>query len=232
MSLPAIAPYRFDPGVIPLSRAGWAPDPARSALLVHDLQTYFIQAFDRSDDQAQVNVAVRRIAELLQAARRLEIPVAYTAQPPRQDLADRALLTDLWGPGMQTEEQAAILEELAPQPGDLVIEKWRYSAFIRTSLERQLRVRGRDQLMVTGVYAHIGCLSTCLDAFMRDIQPFLVADALADFTAEDHAMAVDYAAQRCARVLGTDQLIRAWGGTAGQPGEKRAERPAGQGALR
>ena len=57
------------------------------------------------------------------------------------------------------------------------------------------------------MYAHIGCLTTALEAFMRDIQPFMVADALADFSEEEHRIACEYASARCARVLNTADVL-------------------------
>ena len=81
---------------------------------------------------------------------------------------------------------------------------------MRSTLREQLLARGRDQLVITGVYAHIGCLATALDAFMLDVQAFLVADALADFTREDHVRALDYAAGRCARVQDTAEILASW----------------------
>ncbi len=46
--------------------------------------------------------------------------------------------------------------------------------------------------MITGQYAHIGCMTTATDAFMRDIKPFMVADALADFSRDEHLMSLKY----------------------------------------
>ena len=176
------------------------------------MQRYFVRAFELERDgqplpDAQINIAIANIRRLLDAAHAANIPVYYTAQPPRQNPADRRLLTDFWGDGLQDDENARILDELAPTEADTVLTKWRYSAFVRSPLEEQLKDLGRDQLIIGGIYAHIGCLTTALEAFMRDIQPFMVADALADFTEKEHRMACEYASGRCARVLNTAEAL-------------------------
>lgn len=211
MALPKVAPYSYRDQEHQ-NRVNWRVDPARSALLVHDMQRYFVRAFELERDgqpltDAQINIAIANIRRLLDAAHAANIPVYYTAQPPRQNPADRRLLTDFWGDGLQDDENARILDELAPTESDTVLTKWRYSAFVRSPLEEQLKDLGRDQLIIGGIYAHIGCLTTALEAFMRDIQPFMVADALADFTEKEHRMACEYASGRCARVLNTAEAL-------------------------
>ena len=211
MALPKIAPYSYREQEHQ-NRVKWRVDPARAALLVHDMQRYFVRAFELERDgqplpDAQINIAIANIRRLLDAAHAANIPVYYTAQPPRQNPADRRLLTDFWGDGLQDDENAQILDELAPTEADTVLTKWRYSAFVRSPLEEQLKDLGRDQLIIGGIYAHIGCLTTALEAFMRDIQPFMVADALADFTEKEHRMACEYASGRCARVLNTAEAL-------------------------
>lgn len=211
MALPKIAPYSYREQEHQ-NRVNWRVDPARAALLVHDMQRYFVRAFELERDghplpDAQINIAIANIRRLLDAAHAANIPVYYTAQPPRQNPADRRLLTDFWGDGLQDDENAQILDEIAPTEADAVLTKWRYSAFVRSPLEEQLKDLGRDQLIIGGIYAHIGCLTTALEAFMRDIQPFMVADALADFTEKEHRMACEYASGRCARVLNTAEVL-------------------------
>ena len=211
MALPKIAPYSYREQEHQ-NRVNWRVDPVRAALLVHDMQRYFVRAFELERDgqplpDAQINIAIANIRHLLDAAHAANIPVYYTAQPPRQNPADRRLLTDFWGDGLQDDESAQILDELAPTEADTVLTKWRYSAFMRSPLEEQLKDLGRDQLIIGGIYAHIGCLTTALEAFMRDIQPFMVADALADFTEKEHRMACEYASGRCARVLNTAEVL-------------------------
>ncbi|GAA1964176.1 isochorismatase family protein [Amycolatopsis minnesotensis] len=211
MSLPKIRPYPV-PGAaeLPAGRVAWLPDPARAALLVHDMQRYFLAPYEG----APVPEVTANIAGLLASARAQGIPVFYTAQPGHQEAADRGLLTEFWGDGIgaviDTDPRAAdIVADLAPEPGESVLVKWRYSAFQRSAFAEQLAARGRDQLLITGVYAHIGCQATAVEAFMRDIKPFLVADAVADFSPERHAQACEYVAQRCGAVLTTADALDA-----------------------
>lgn len=66
------------------------------------------------------------------------------------------LLTDFWGPGLKSGPyEEKVIPELAPDDQDIVLTKWRYSAFKRTNLLEIMRESGRDQLMITGIYAHI-----------------------------------------------------------------------------
>jgi len=209
MGLPRIAPYRVPaPDDFPVNRAHWPLDPGRALLLVHDMQRYFVDAYvDPQDPAGPIGAAIANIRALLDVSRRVGVPVVFSAQPPRQAAADRGLLGDFWGPGLQDAEQARIVDDLAPAIGERVITKWRYTAFIRTPLAELLRDSGRDQLIVVGVYAHLGCLLTAADAFMHDIAPFVVGDAVADFSEADHRTALTYAAGRCARVIGTGAAI-------------------------
>jgi isochorismate hydrolase len=140
----------------------------------------------------------------------LGMPVIYTAQPGDMTRAQRGLLHDFWGPGMDcSADDRLIIAELAPSTQDTVLTKWRYSAFHRTGLTELLARQGRDQLVICGIYAHIGCLMTACDSFTQDIQPFFVADALADFSAADHHMALRYAATRCAVTMTAQNVVGA-----------------------
>jgi bifunctional isochorismate lyase/aryl carrier protein len=172
------------------------------------MQRYFLAAFDAGN--APLQPAVDNIARLLGHCRAHGIPVFYTAQHGDQDRRDRGLQADLWGPGMgRRADHEPIIDALAPQPGEHVLVKHRYSAFQRSNLETLMRVRGRDQLLITGVYAHIGCTATAVEAFQRDIETFIAADAVADFSRADHDQALHWIARTCGVPMTTDQLLEA-----------------------
>jgi bifunctional isochorismate lyase/aryl carrier protein len=207
MALPAIAPYPMPSAHdLPANRVAWTVDPSRAALLIHDMQNYFVDAFDRL--QSPIPDLIANITTLRDACHARGIPVLYSAQPPGQSTEERGLLQDFWGDGIGPDPAlAAVIDDLAPTAPDTLLTKWRYSAFVRTDLHTELRAAGRDQLIITGIYAHIGCLMTAAQAFMEEVQPFLIADAVADFSRLDHHMALDYASRRCAVTLTTDAAL-------------------------
>ncbi|PWV93784.1 bifunctional isochorismate lyase/aryl carrier protein [Paenibacillus cellulosilyticus] len=210
MALPAIMPYPMPKEAdLPANRAPWKLAPSRCALLIHDMQQYFVDAF--TPEQSPIVELLANIDQLRTACREQGIPVIYSAQPGDQRPEDRGLQTYIWGPGMKEGPQQRIVEAIAPSVGDTVMTKWRYNAFRKTNLLEMLQEQGRDQLIICGIYAHIGVLMTTCDAFMQEIEPFLVADAVADFTLEEHMMAVNYAARRCAVTTTTAGLLESLG---------------------
>ncbi|MEU1228297.1 isochorismatase family protein [Streptomyces sp. NPDC005828] len=196
--IPPIEPYPMPTaGELPANTAPWTVDPARAVLLVHDMQRYFLAPLP-TELRAEL---VENAAGLRERGAALGVPVAYTAQPGGMTDAQRGLLKDFWGPGMRAAPaDREVVEPLAPRPGDWNLTKWRYSAFFRTDLLTRMREAGRDQLVLCGVYAHVGVLATAIESFTNDIETFLVADAVADFSADDHRATLAYAAQRCAVV--------------------------------
>jgi Isochorismate hydrolase len=207
MAIPKLQAYALPTANdMPANKVDWAFEPERAALLIHDMQEYFLNFW--GENSAMMETVVANIKALRDYAKQHNIPVYYTAQPKEQNDEDRALLNDMWGPGLtRSPEQQRVIAALAPDEADTVLVKWRYSAFHRSPLEEMLKETGRNQLIITGVYAHIGCMTTATDAFMRDIKPFFVADALADFSRDEHLMSLKYVAGRSGRVVMTESLL-------------------------
>ena len=163
MAIPKLTAYALPTAAeLPANKVNWAFEPERAALLIHDMQEYFLNFW--GENSAMMQQVVANIARLRAYCKAHNIPVYYTAQPKEQSDEDRALLNDMWGPGLtRSPDQQRIVAELTPDEADTVLVKWRYSAFHRSPLEQMLKETGRNQLLITGVYAHIGCMTTATD---------------------------------------------------------------------
>ncbi|MEL7412746.1 MAG: isochorismatase family protein [Pseudomonadota bacterium] len=205
MAIPKIASYKIPQSeTFPENTVDWKIDPKKAVVLVHDLQTYFLNFFDKT--KSPVPELLENVSKVLDNARAANIPVIYTAQPANQEPNERALLTDFWGAGLTQDTDIAL--EVSPQAGDIQYTKWRYSAFKKTPLLQWMQEEQRDQLIIVGVYGHIGILSTALDAFMLDIKPFVIGDAIADFSEEDHLHTLKYVAGRSGCVKSVNEFIK------------------------
>jgi trans-2,3-dihydro-3-hydroxyanthranilic acid synthase len=214
--IPPIQPYSMPTAAdLPGNVATWTIQPHRAVLLIHDMQRYFLDHLPAG--RSPRSRLVPNIAILRERCAALGVPIAYTAQPGGMTEEQRGLLRSFWGPGMRVDvAHRQIVAPLTPARDDWMLTKWRYSAFFRSDLLARMRREHRDQLIICGVYAHVGVLMTAVDAFTNDIETFLVADGIADFTAAHHRLAIEYAAQRCA-VVGTTGQILAQIGTPAAP---------------
>ncbi len=99
----------------------------------------------------------------------------------------------LWGAhAMAGTPGAAVIPELAPQPGDATFAKRYYSGFHETGLDMYLRQHGVETVVITGQHTHICVQHTAGDAFVSGYQVVVASDCVTAFTPEDNAAGVAY----------------------------------------
>lgn len=206
-AIPNIEPYiMLSPHEFPENIAKWQIVPEKAVLLVHDMQRFFLRKLPTPDPR---DALLNNANTLRKWCVSSNIPVAYTCQTGDMTEQQRGLLKSFWGAGMKAEPvDREVTDELHPAPEDWIFDKWRYSAFYNSSLLQRIRAARRNQLIICGVYAHIGILATSIDAFSHDIETFLVGDAVADFSKAYHMMALDYVARCCGVVTSTHEVVR------------------------
>lgn len=185
------------------NKVTWEIEPDRCALLIHDMQPHYLGALPEAcRRQLAGNVRAIGMACIGRA-----VPI-FVSQVPVQSARERGLMLDMWGRGPTAASNA-----LDPELGFdglpvRLLTKRSYSAFYGNDFEVLLRRLGRDQILIVGVYTSIGCHCSAIDAFMRDIRPFLVSDATADMEPTAHVKGLEAAARLCARVVDTDAVCR------------------------
>ncbi len=89
-------------------------------------------------------------------------------------------------------EGAKIVSELDFKKGDAVVKKKTYSAFYKTRLEKILKKRGADTLVLTGVLTDICVLHSASDAYLRRFKVLVPSDATASVSKERHEWALKH----------------------------------------
>ena len=158
----------------------------KPALLIIDMQNDFCDPDAPSTLYPSILSTYAPIARLASAMRAKGHPVIYTQGLVAADGTSAGLWRlkmkhhGLGGVQIEGSRGAEIVDSLRPKPGDRVIRKWRPSAFFRTDLEVFLGVQDIDTLLLAGTSLS-GCVrATATDAFMRDIRPMIVVEAVAD----------------------------------------------------
>jgi ureidoacrylate peracid hydrolase len=196
-------------------------DPAHTALLVIDVQNDFIHSDGyiarQGRDQSLKQNMVPRLLWLLERARASVVPVIFIRQwnsPHVMSPAsvDQRLRTF---PGSQDypcheESWGAGFYQVAPLPGEAVVSKHRYSAFIDTNLDLLLRSKGIRTLILTGVNTNMCVESTARDGFMRDYFIVFLSDCTATNNVEDHESTLRNMRYGFAVVTTAEETAAAW----------------------
>jgi ureidoacrylate peracid hydrolase len=202
-------------------RAAIRVDPARTALLVVDMQRAFVEPGQAMEVPPARDV-IPRIEELIGIFREKRLPVVFTefiyspAAPllvgelhPGHRPAAPGAPTGFGLPSsscLEGEDNARVISDLAPRPDELVIRKHYYDGFNGTVLDGALRARGVTTLAITGTMTDICVLGTVIGAFNREYRLIVVGDGVATLWPEIQRATLDIIRRAYARVLSAKEL--------------------------
>jgi len=213
-------------------------DLAKTVVMVVDMQNDFGSKggmFDRAGfDISIVQRAVPPTAKVLAAARSAGVKIVYLKMGFRPDLSDmgapdspnwighravgvgtavrapngaesRILVRDTWN--------TEIVDELRPEPSDIVLYKHRFSGFFQTDLDNRLKRMGTRAIIFTGCTTSVCVESTVRDAMFRDYSPVLLADCSGEVVGYDlprsnHEASLFLIQERFGRVSTSEEFVK------------------------
>ncbi|NMP22475.1 hydrolase [Sulfobacillus sp. DSM 109850] len=184
-------------------------NPQKTALVVIDLQKGIAGMPTAPHSAADVIRRTAQIADHLREVGGFVVLVHVGPSPDGKDalhpITDNAPLRS----GNPPADWDQFVPEMTPKDGDHVVRKRQWGAFYGTDLDLQLRRRGIDTIILTGIATNIGVESTARDAYERGYQQIFVEDACSDLSEEAHAFAINHVLARIGRVRSTDEVLKA-----------------------
>jgi len=192
-------------------------DAAKTALVVVDMQNVFC-AEGAAVEVPTAREIVPNINRLARATRATGGLVAWVQMTVARREEWALVLDNLLTPATAERvlegvkpgsEGHALWPAMEPDPSDLYIAKNRYSAFLPSSsgIAQELRGRGVENVIITGTLTNVCCESSARDAAMQDFRTFMISDANAARTDEEHMATLVNFIQTFGDVRSTDEMI-------------------------
>ena len=184
-------------------------DPGRAALLVLDLQEYFLDPGSHAHVPSGPAI-IPGVNALVRAFRGSKRPVFITRH--LNTPGDAGLMAVWWKELIAEENPLSVLAPDLDVPDLPVIRKSRYDAFFGTDLEAALLSHRVGQVVVCGVLALLCCETTARAAFMHGFEPFFAVDGTADYNEAFHAATLLNLSHGFATPILIDEILAAFGG--------------------
>ena len=158
-------------------------DLARSALLILDMQEFFLDV----DSHAYIPSAQEifpRVDALRETYATLGLPLVWTHHLNTD--SDAANMSRWWRDIISREHPLSGISTALDTSYGKIIPKTQYDAFYETNLEAYLHERGVTQVVISGVMTHLCCETTARSAFVRGFDVFFLIDGTASYNEDFH----------------------------------------------
>lgn len=193
----------------------------RPALLIVDMQNDFVRE-GAPLEVPDARATIGNIARLASAFRKMGAPVIYTRFLARQEED----LLWLWSPQCQSEvkccwrghmrgygdvegelECTEVIAELAPMPGETIIDKYGYGSFHATDLHAKLKSLGVGSIVLTGTVSQICVEETGREAFHHGYRTTMVSDGVSSFAPDLQAATLKNFAMKFGWVASAEEVL-------------------------
>ncbi len=196
-------------------------DRKNATLLVVDMQNDFCHRdgslAKRGKDMTATHQMMPRLKRLISEARQAKVPVIFIRQTLSELTTSQAgremRLKRMSGGGelpLQEGSWGAEFFEVAPEPGECVVTKHRYSAFAGTSLDLILRSMGIKTLIMTGVATNVCVETTARDGYMEGYYIVFLGDCAATHSIEEQEATLRNIEGYFGVVNTAEEVIAAW----------------------
>lgn len=191
-------------------------DPEHTALVVWDSQNALVNSIFNRDEY------LANLKALLDSSRQQQIPVVYTKITPvpsgyqsawtlyqqmkRFNVDSPAKIPVFMKPGSSDAEINAMV---APNDGEVVLNKHTSNIFFGTSIEQWMRFRGIQTLLFTGISTEIGVEHSAREASIRGFYTVVVSDCVSSRDRSTHEMSMNIMSRLCL-VMSSTAIMKTW----------------------
>jgi len=187
-------------------RRGLPFTPVHSALLVLDMQSYFLDPASHAYIPSAVAI-LPGIRALVRAYRRKRLPLVFTRHV--NTLQDAGMMSVWWRDRISLDSPLSQITPELDVADSPAILKTQYDAFYKTDLEAILLQAGVVRVLICGVMTHLCCETTARSAFGRDFEVYFLVDGTATYNRDFHQASLLNLAHGFASLLLTGEALAA-----------------------
>ncbi len=179
--------------------------PKKAALLVIDMQRYFLDPQSRAFIKPAQYLApkIKKLVDCFYRARR---PVIFTRHLDKSG----GMMSRWWKENiLEKDPMSKIVGDFDLEKGMALIKN-QYDAFFETELDQILKQKKVSQVVICGVLTNLCCETTARSAFMRSFEVYFVTDATATYKKQMHEASLLNLAYGFATMTKVNSIVRSF----------------------
>jgi nicotinamidase/pyrazinamidase len=182
----------------------------KPAIIVVDMLKDNLKESSRNPYYGEGKAIVPNLQRLLGESRRKGFPIIFACDSFLE--GDFIFKGRMKVHSLRGTQGAEVIDDLKPEPKDIILPKRRFSAFFKTDLDQTLRMLGVDTIVVTGMTTEVCVLMTVMDGLSHDFSAILLEDCTASRQAEVHRGCLglyrDFALYPLLRIMGLEEFLK------------------------